>query len=86
MFVNLHGWWLDPEHVFVAMEYLRHGDLAKYDTLDFQETEIKEIADNILRGLKAMHREGYTHRDIKPQVCIPSTLFPTLFQLFRARH
>jgi serine/threonine protein kinase len=59
---------MDSENIFVAMEYLRHGDLSNYATTELLETEIIEITDNILRGLKAMHEEGFTHRDIKPQV------------------
>lgn len=67
-FVNLHGWWIESGNVFIAMEYLRHGDLSKYVTNGIPEPEIKEIAENILRGLEVMHQHGYTHRDIKPQV------------------
>ena len=63
---------MDPNNVFVAMEYLGHGDLSRYASTDLLETEIKEIAENILQGLKAMHEEGFTHRDIKPQVLRPS--------------
>jgi serine/threonine protein kinase len=59
---------MDSGNIFVAMEYLRHGDLSKYAGTELQEMEIKEIADNVLRGLQVMHEEGFTHRDIKPQV------------------
>jgi serine/threonine protein kinase len=50
------------------MEFLRHGDLSNYATAELQEMDIREITDNVLRGLKVMHEEGFTHRDIKPQV------------------
>lgn len=59
---------MDSDNVFVAMEYLRYGDLSNYTSTELLEMEIKEIADNVLRGLKVMHEKGFTHRDIKPQV------------------
>lgn len=51
------------------MEYLGRGELSRYVTNGISEAEIKEIAEHILRGLEVMHREGFTHRDIKPEVC-----------------
>jgi hypothetical protein len=50
------------------MEYLGNGDLSVYASTGLQEVEIKEITIDVLEGLKAMHKEGFTHRDIKPQV------------------
>lgn len=70
-FVNLYGWWRESEKIFVAMEYLGRGDLARYAPSGIPDIEIKEIAENVLRGLEVMHREGFTHRDIKPQVSEP---------------
>lgn len=67
-FVNLHGWWIASGKVFIAMEYLRYGDLSRYATVGISEAESKEITKNVLRGLEVMHKHDYTHRDIKPQV------------------
>ena len=66
-FVSFHGWWMDSKNVFVAMEYMGRGDLATYVPAGLEESEAKEVAENLLNGLLAMHQEGFTHRDIKPQ-------------------
>jgi len=55
-------------NIFVAMEYLPYGALSKYTTSALLEISIKEIAEDTLQGLKVMHKEGFTHRDIKPEV------------------
>jgi serine/threonine protein kinase len=34
----------------------------------FREPEVKGIAMQLLEGLKTMHEENFTHRDLKPQV------------------
>lgn len=59
------------------MEYISRGDLSRYAASGIPEAEIKEIAENVLRGLEVMHREGFTHRDIKPQVCKSTSCFVT---------
>ena len=52
------------------MEYLGRGDLSHYIEQGLEDSEAREIAENILNGLRVMHFEGFTHRDIKPQVSI----------------
>ena len=69
LFVHFHGWWVDPANVHVVMEYLGWGDLSLYVDNGLEDAEAKEITENILTGLDVMHREGFAHRDIKPQVC-----------------
>lgn len=51
------------------MEYFPYGDLAQYLETPMKESEIKEITIDLLEGLRIMHAEGFTHRDLKPQVC-----------------
>lgn len=54
--------------VFIAMEYLRHGDLQKYLNRSFPETQVKDITSQLVEGLGYMHDNGFTHRDLKPAV------------------
>lgn len=68
LFVKLHGWYEDKDSVFLAMEYLRHGDLQKHMNEPMAETQVKIITIQLLEGLKTMHELYFTHRDLKPQV------------------
>ena len=63
--------------MYLAMEYIRGGDLEEcllnLESLTtngsaIPEEDIKEITSQILEGLKIMHAEGFTHRDLKPKV------------------
>ena len=64
--------------MFLAMEYMPLGDLEQniqkieksptYTRHPLSEEEVQEITRQILEGLKIMHAEGFTHRDLKPQV------------------
>ena len=35
------------------------------------EQDAKDIAEDLLRALIMIHSQGFTHRDLKPQVCAP---------------
>ena len=51
------------------MEYVPFGDLSKYITTgEIKEHDAKQIARDIIEALIIIHEEGFTHRDIKPQV------------------
>lgn len=70
-FVKLLGWYDDDvSNLCIAMEYFPLGDLQKYmdETEPFDETDVREISFQVLEGLSYMHREGFAHRDIKPDV------------------
>jgi len=58
----------------MAMEYLPLGGLQQYIPSAIGEDSVKEIAMQVLKGLKYMHEAGYTHRDIKPAVSLPPFL------------
>lgn len=66
-FVRLEGWYETLESIFLAMEYFKHGDLQQYMDKPLPETQIKIIIVQLLEGLKVMHRNGFTHRDLKPK-------------------
>lgn len=61
------GWFEDDENVFLAMEYFDLGTLNIYMTDDLKEQDAQSIALQLLEGLKIMHEEGFTHRDLKPE-------------------
>jgi serine/threonine protein kinase len=71
VFIEFLGWFEDHDSVYLAMEYVPYGDLE--DNIPpkgepINELEIREIASQILKGLKIMHQEGFVHRDLKPKV------------------
>ncbi|KAM3472477.1 hypothetical protein MY8738_008848 [Beauveria namnaoensis] len=65
-FVQSYGWYETSEHIFIAMEYLEHGDLQKHLAHPLSEQEAKLITAQIIEGLGFMHENGFTHRDLKP--------------------
>ncbi|OAP57702.1 hypothetical protein AYL99_08440 [Fonsecaea erecta] len=67
LFVTLHGWYEDDDCVFLAMEYLPHGDLTDYIARGITEDGARTICEQLLEGLGFMHGIGFTHRDLKPQ-------------------
>jgi serine/threonine protein kinase len=68
--VKFFGWYESVDSIFIAMEYLEHGDLHKYirQTGPCSENDAKIIAYQLLKGLHVMHGMDFTHRDLKPQV------------------
>lgn len=62
------------------MEYLPHGDLAKYIRESPAEASAKArtLTIQLLRGLDILHKRNICHRDLKPPVNIPlpSTFIP----------
>ena len=69
-FVKSSGWFLDPESLFIAMEYCPCGDLKRYLETHgaVGEKDAKLIVPQILKGLAHMHQEKFAHRDLKPAV------------------
>jgi serine/threonine protein kinase len=76
-FVEFFGWFETSKTVFIAMEYFPLGDLEQYvkQKGSFDVRAVQTITDQLLGGLVAMHKHDFTHRDLKPQVCL--TGFPS---------
>lgn len=71
VFVEFLGWFEDLESVYLAMEYLPLGDLEDNVLAvggSMKEEEVREIAVQVLEGLRIMHLENFAHRDLKPKV------------------
>ena len=57
--------------MYIAMEYIPIGDMAQSfaDGYRWNESDTKVVIKQLLHGLAVMHKEGITHRDLKPEVC-----------------
>ena len=71
-FVKLNTIHEDGHYVYIAMEYIPIGDMSKTLANDYRwnESDTKVVIKQLLQGLAVMHKEGITHRDLKPEVCI----------------
>jgi serine/threonine protein kinase len=67
--VKLLGWFENLNSVFLIMEYFPYGDLEQ-NRANVREKDVREIAWDLIEGLKIIHAEGFVHRDLKPQVCL----------------
>lgn len=54
------------------MEYLPYGDLQQYLHSPLPEKEGQLLVFQVLEGLRCMHENQFTHRDLKPAVCLIS--------------
>lgn len=56
--------------MFITLAYHPYGDLQQYLLGPLSEPETKHITEQLLEGLKHMHDNGFTHRDLKPKVSL----------------
>ncbi|KAI5838276.1 kinase-like domain-containing protein, partial [Morchella snyderi] len=78
LFVQFLGWYENRENIFLAMEYIRHGNLAEYIRSQSKSMviEANEITKQILEGLKVLHAKGICHRDLKPENVLMASVHP----------
>lgn len=69
-FVRMLGWYYFENDLCIAMEYIPGGDLQTYlrEQPQLTEAETQQIISQVVQGLDIMHKGGFAHRDIKPQV------------------
>ncbi|KAK4447956.1 putative serine/threonine-protein kinase [Podospora aff. communis PSN243] len=75
-FVRTFGWFDDAATVYIAMEYLPHGDLFHHTQHmpPFSELEASKVVRQLIQGVQYMHDNGFAHRDLKPHnILIAST-------------
>ncbi|OCK96271.1 kinase-like protein [Cenococcum geophilum 1.58] len=65
-FVRSYGWYQCSDYVYITMEYLGLGDLSKHIKAPIQEVHASQITSQVLEGLSFMHKNGFSHRDLKP--------------------
>ncbi|KAL3475998.1 kinase-like domain-containing protein [Aspergillus californicus] len=73
-FVQFLGWFDDTDHLYLAMEFIEYGDLQRFITAPFPESEAVSIVTQIAQALRYMHQKSFVHRDVKPLnilVCSP---------------
>jgi serine/threonine protein kinase len=74
------------DNIFLAMEYFPLGTLDKFISEDLKEDGARLISAQLLEGLKIMHEEGFTHRDLKPQVGQPPQIITQVTSEYHTHH
>lgn len=55
--------------LYLAIEYMEYGDLETFIlNNNVPENDLKTVTRQLLEGLKIMHGNNFSHRDLKPQV------------------
>ncbi|KAI5849386.1 ankyrin repeat-containing domain protein [Morchella snyderi] len=83
LFVQFLGWYQEKGCIFLAMEYVEHGDLRGYLEEFGQQSEgsAKEIGMQVLEGLVILHGRSICYRDLKPENILLSSLSPINIKL-----
>ncbi|CAI7596790.1 unnamed protein product [Penicillium pancosmium] len=67
LFVEFLGWYENDTSVFIAMEYIEHGDLSSHLKQPLPEEEARTITFQLVEGLMFLHANAFVHRDVKPK-------------------
>lgn len=65
-FVEFYSWYESHNNIYLAMEYVPFGDLESYIQAGLKESDTRQIAFQVLDGIRIMHELDLIHRDIKP--------------------
>lgn len=70
LFVQFLCWFENTHSIYIAIEYIPHGDLDQYlqQHRSKAAAEAQEITYQILQGLAVVHERDICHRDLKPKV------------------
>jgi serine/threonine protein kinase len=73
----------EGDHLYIIMEFVRHGDLQAYLNQGglMKEPIVRSMAQQILSALEYLHRAKVTHRDIKPDNILIADLDPFTVKL-----
>jgi len=68
--VQSFGWYEGPLTLTIAMEYFVLGDLGRqiHGGVALSEQDAQDITTQILEGIRVMHQNRISHRDLKPGV------------------
>ncbi|KAA8631895.1 hypothetical protein SMACR_04266 [Sordaria macrospora] len=73
----------DDKHLYIIMEFVAQGDLAKYIGAEgfLSEPDTKEIATQLVDALAYLHAMNITHRDVKPDNILMQSRDPLVVKL-----
>ncbi len=57
----------------ILYEYMNGGDLARFDTRQLSAAQRVAIYAQIIRGVAAIHEQGFVHRDLRPRNILVNT-------------
>ncbi|KAI5836907.1 ankyrin repeat-containing domain protein [Morchella snyderi] len=70
LFVKCQGWYEDMNSIYIAMEYMKDGDLSQYirtESKTITEEKARQIVEQVIDGLVVLHQRKICHRDLKPK-------------------
>lgn len=65
-FIEFYSWYESHDYIYLAMEYIPCGDLESCIEAGLTESDVRQIAYQVLDGMRIMHDLDLAHRDIKP--------------------
>ncbi|KAK1781332.1 hypothetical protein QBC45DRAFT_64553 [Copromyces sp. CBS 386.78] len=73
----------DDQHLYLIMEFVGEGDLAKYigNNGPFSEPDTQKIASQLVNALAYLHDKKITHRDVKPDNILIQSRSPLVVKL-----